>query len=363
MSALNNAIVHLTMRSGETVLSIGTGVLYLRNEKYYIVTAWHNVTGLHTETMEHLNEQKGMPDNIVATIAISVPNKLAFRLPVVLPLYDEYQALFYIHPNNYPRIDVVAIPIDPNQSYRLDMTHQIDQFPKIEFPLLALVAGTQSKTALCPIQNYLAPQQDVIDHWFSHVAVTEELFIPGYPYNIQDYYVQPVWKRATVASSVQAGWNSERKFLIDTASKSGMSGAPAVHYSPNGIVRILGTTYHYSHPVTILAGIYVGRIGVTKEGDPQIGTVWHQSVIDEIIDSMTSEQLTWAIEVSETKLDQAVLAELSTCSKDGIENIKNPALPSRFYARTNVLKALEGRASPKRALEAILRLVETYNAR
>lgn len=169
MAAVSNSIVHLTMRFGTTALSIGTGVLYLRDEKTYIVTAWHNVTGLHTESMEHLNENKAMPDNIVASIAISIPNAGAFRLPIVLPLYDDEKALFYIHPNNWPRIDVVAIPFDPQRSQTWNLSLSTGEETTIESQLSLHIAGSVGKSEVCPIQKYLVPRQELIQQWLDSV--------------------------------------------------------------------------------------------------------------------------------------------------------------------------------------------------
>ncbi|MBH8614757.1 hypothetical protein I4N56_030775 [Pseudomonas mohnii] len=211
------------------------------------------------------------------------------------------------------------------------------------------------------MQRYEVPNDDLRRQWLESVDVTEELFIPGYPQNVQDYYAQPVWKRATIASSVQLGWNGERKFLVDSASKSGMSGSPVLYYSPDGVMRFRGTNYRFDQEVAILAGIYVGRLGVTKEADPQIGTVWHQSVIDEIIDSECFERLPLDMEVSRGELHKAVNDEFRTCSQGGIDNIRNPEMPSRFYVRNNVLEALQGRAVPTEVLEAVLELVENYD--
>lgn len=190
---------------------------------------------------------------------------------------------------------------------------------------------------------------------------TEELFIPGYPQNIHDYYAQPVWKRATVASSVQLGWNRESKFLIDCASKSGMSGSPVLYYNGNGEVRIKGSTYYFQQDAAILAGVYAGRLGVTKEADPQIGTVWHRSVIDEIIEGQCFERLPFEIELPLRELEAAAREVFATISLVGLENIRNPEAPSRFFTRQRLMKYINGRASPERALNAILSVAESYD--
>lgn len=347
------------MMFGPTVLSTGTGVLYSRNDEYYIVTAWHNVTGLHSHSLTHLSEAKAVPDRIVASVPVNIQGAGVIRTPVVLPLHDEERASFFVHPENWPRIDVVAIPFDPATAV-LEMAMADGQVRQMHANLLEMGPPGVS-TQLCPVQKYLAPASKVREAWLDTVEVTEELFIPGYPENVHDYYAQPVWKRATIASSVQQGWNRERKFLVDSASKRGMSGSPVLHYSPKGIVRVLGTTHQFNQDVAILAGIYVGRIGVIGDSDPQIGTVWHASVIDEIIDGRSHELLPEEIEVSGRILDEAILQQLGTCSRQGLDNIRNDQLPSRHYVLHRLLEALKGRVSPQRAMVALLHAADHYD--
>ncbi len=364
MAAISNSIVHLTMRFGSTVLAIGTGVVYERHGQHFIVTAWHNVTGLHPETLGHLSDKGAVPDNIIATIAISAVQDGVragvFRLPVALPLQDDDKALFYIHPANWPRVDVVAIPFNPEAPHTIEMQVSTGGIHKMEMPL-STTNSVGASTAVCPLQQYLLPDAKVAQRWIDNVGVTEELFIPGYPQNVQDYYAQPVWKRATIASSVQIGWNREKKFLIDSASKSGMSGSPVLYYSPKGEVRISGSTYCYSQDAAILAGIYVGRLGVTKEADPQVGIVWHRSVIDEIIDGKCFERLPFEIELSPRDLEAAAKEAFGKISRKGLESVKNPQMPSRFYVRNALLEQISGRASPEHALEAVLEAAEAYD--
>ena len=360
MAAVSNSVVHLTMRFGSTVLSFGTGVLYERGGQHFIITAWHNVTGLHSETLKHLNKNLGVPDNVVANIVVNWRGVGSRRIPIALPLADEEKTLFCIHPQNWPRVDVVAIPFDPMADHPL--VGATSNGEMISGCICLLDMGSTGVPAeICPVQKYLVPNKDVAQRWLDTVEVTEELFIPGYPHNVQDYCAQPVWKRATIASSVQDGWNGEPKFLVDSASQSGMSGSPVLYYSPNGVVRTMGITNQFSQDVAILAGIYVGRVGVKEDADPQIGTVWNQSVINEIIDGKCYERLPAEIEVSPRELEAAVREALSSWSREGLENVRNPQLPSRYYVQGQVMKQIGGRASPQRVLDAALEMANSYD--
>jgi len=56
MAEISKSIVHLTMCFGPKVLAIGTGSIYKKENKFYIITAWHNVTGRHPDTFKLRNE-------------------------------------------------------------------------------------------------------------------------------------------------------------------------------------------------------------------------------------------------------------------------------------------------------------------
>jgi len=140
-----------------------------------------------------------------------------------------------------------------------------------------------------------------------------------------------------------------------------MSGSPVLYYNGNGEVRIKGSTYYFQQDAAILAGVYAGRLGVTKEADPQIGTVWHRSVIDEIIEGQCFERLPFEIELPLRELEAAAREVFATISLVGLENIRNPEAPSRFFTRQRLMKYINGRASPERALNAILSVAESYD--
>lgn len=360
MAALENCVVHLSMRFGLKVLAIGTGFLYERYGKLYIITAWHNVTGRHSESLRCQSEDLAVPDNIVASLPLRANKTGYFRMPVVLPLADQKKALYFVHPNGWPRVDVVAIPFDPESPTDVEFstpgkvwTQRLDSL--ISPPNAALAIE------ICPIQAFAVPDAAVEKRWLDSVDVTEELFVPGYPLNVQGDFSAPVWKRATIASSVQRPLQGQPKFLIDSASQSGMSGSPVVFYSPRGVVRIGGSTYMFQREVAILAGVYVGRVGVRKDADPQIGTVWHRSVIDEIIDGKRSGLLPEDVEASPSERTAAVKKALATASETGIENVKNQELPSRFFVQAHVMELLDGRAFPDKILEEIMEIVQTYD--
>ncbi|MGO4158585.1 hypothetical protein [Cupriavidus sp. YAF13] len=359
MSPVNNAVVHLTMRFQNTSLATGTGVMYRRHDEYFIVTAWHNLAGRHIETLVPLDKKNAaIPDNVVASVALRMGVSHSIRMSFTLPLQDDTKSLFYVSSKNFPRVDVAVIPFDPNQPHKMETRSSDGEERDIVYIPHSGDGDTMSRVV--PIQDFLPPG-DVSDKWLEAVDVTEELFIPGYPQNLGDYTGQPVWKRATIASSVQNGWNNQAQFLVDSASKSGMSGAPVVFYSPNGTLKIGGATYKNSRPFAILAGIYTGRLGITTKEDPQVGTVWHRSVIDEVINDRVFERLPYEIVAGDDELQAAVHETFKILSKKGLENVLNKSTAARYYSQNEVLGIMNGRVSPDKALAAVLLVAEYYD--
>lgn len=353
--SLSSAIVHLTMCFDERVLSTGSGVFYERDGKFFVVTAWHNVTGRHTETLNYLDDKfSAAPNNIIVAFKFFASGDYHTSMKIILPLYDEETALFYIHPDNWPRVDVVAIPFELNENHP-SFGYLDNKRVDFSMPLRSLDGQKPIRT----IQDSLAPKS-LSQKWWEHASVTDELFIPSYPHNITDYHYNPVWKRATIATEPKSNWNDERKFLIDSASSSGMSGASVFYYRSDGKVKFGGSTHHLNKPAAIHAGIYVGRIGVTDKADPQVGTVWHPSVVDEIIDGGVFDYLDYEVTMNNRDLEAEINQYLTACSPEVIENILDKERATRHYAYNEIMKTIKGRASPLELAELIQQVTSAY---
>ncbi|MFH0993970.1 MAG: hypothetical protein V1844_00500 [Pseudomonadota bacterium] len=176
----SNSVVHLTMRCGDNQLAIGTGVLYRKNERVFIVTAWHNVTGLHPVTLEMLSKTGSIPNNLVAYISCRGTNdtyKGYCRLSFTIPLEDSEKALYLIHPQPWPRIDIVAIPIDlqhpyESEGYLSDGTKVIDRRPMLQKAL-----GPGLCMDIECIQDFEQAVRSLNVESSQLLAVSDELFI------------------------------------------------------------------------------------------------------------------------------------------------------------------------------------------
>lgn len=281
-----HSVVHLNIRRDKTQLAIGTGILYKKNNETYIITAWHNISGRHTETLKSLSDTLAVPNNIVASIDVETKQGeyIGFvRMNITVPLLDNGKTTYYIHEQGYPKVDVVAIPIDVKKEYIMEGT--IASGEGINIPIqLKSKQPNSLETNIVHIQDCEFKNYDIGDYSQS-LYVSDDIFILGYPKGITDYTMQPIWKRATIATSPHLGWDQQEQFLVDCASKQGMSGAPAIYYNRDGKINTGNVYYKGPEPISILHGIYVGRIGSTSELEAQIGKVWKRKIIDEIIDN------------------------------------------------------------------------------
>jgi hypothetical protein len=307
------SVVHLTMRRGLQVLAVGSGMLYRRNDATFIVTAWHNVTGRHPDTFKILHSKGGVPDNLIANIACRAYNEQGFqgilRRGFTIPLEDAMQTFYFEHPQTWPRIDVVAIPIEPEKRY--DSEGVVGTGERIVIPaaMREPPAGLGVGFDIACIQDFEPgsplPEGLTVGNYLS---LGSDLFILGYPKGIVDMNFQPLWKRATVASSPALGWERQKKFLVDCASREGMSGAPAITHSSNGQLRAGTITILMGHPVTLFHGIYTSRVGGGSEFEAQIGTIWSEEVIPEIIEAGRFAPHSSELELPESEIDAAIAA-------------------------------------------------------
>jgi hypothetical protein len=113
--------------------------------------------------------------------------------------------------------------------------------------------------------------------------VADDAFIIGYPFSEPQPLDLPIWKRGSIASEPDLNHGNLPRILVDTATRSGLSGSPVVmqrvgyHASPDGNAAksIFGRIRNF-------LGVYSGRIGLDEE-KAQLGVVWKRTVIEEII--------------------------------------------------------------------------------
>ena len=249
-------------RFGETNLAVGTCFFYQHAAGLHLITNWHNVTGRHPVTLELLDKtHAAIPDSF--QIQVHHKGKLGRWRPATGSLYvdtERQQPRWLVHPQHGRHVDVVAMRVN------LDDASEC-------FPI-----------------NTLDDTPDMV------TRVGEDVFVLGYPKGITGGGFLPIWKRGSVATEPEVDRDDLPNFLIDTATREGMSGAPVIARSNSGSYRNTSgsTTMAIAGPgigrPTKLLGIYSGRLPGRSELDAQLGIVWKARVVDEIVAGQRSGQ-------------------------------------------------------------------------
>ena len=120
------------------------------------------------------------------------------------------------------------------------------------------------------------------------LAVGEECFVVGFPKGMRGDKRLPVWKRASIASEPNSTYAGKLSYLVDTATRKGMSGSPVV-------VRKLREQQLDQVPSNLsdafeekLVGIYSGRLG-EKEIEVQLGVVWWIEQVEILIAGLPAD--------------------------------------------------------------------------
>lgn len=242
----------------EKVLATGTGFIYKHEDVFYLITNGHNITGINPESGQRLSKvHSGFPTKITTAVRyIPQDEKRMAHRYFDINLYDENDQypLWYVHPEHSYKVDVVAIPICS--------TNEVPENYK-----------------LFPINEH--PFEE------SSPNVADDAFIIGFPLDIVGNHELPIWKRATIATEIAINLDGLPKLLVDTATRSGMSGSPVIYqrggyhqYKPDRSKDFFGTLCDF-------LGVYSGRIGAEDNLQAQLGIVWKKHVIDEILQAKT----------------------------------------------------------------------------
>jgi hypothetical protein len=232
---------------GDEPIGIATSIVWSTHSQLFLVTNWHVASGLHPETGQPISRSGSTPDRLVVQIRHS--DNMASLSGLEIPLHDRQgRPVWLEHANHGSKVDVAAIPI------KLDDTARV--FPINEF--------------------------EYADFRFE---VSQEVFIIGFPRGITSAGGLPIWKKASIASEPYSDLHGLPKLLVDSATREGMSGSPA-------IAQYVGV--HAENPPKLgpddwfgqgrrFLGIYSGRTPTSDELDAQLGYVWKANAIEEIV--------------------------------------------------------------------------------
>lgn len=240
----------------DQLLGTATGCFREIDNRWLLVTAWHNLSGRHRWTMKALRKDGGIPNKIVfhgyrlrktENGQVQVLNGFASWTQ---PLIDDNGVpLWKVHPDITLGCDVAIMECVIQQ-----------QLENIDVGFIS------------PLNN------DSLD---MALDAGSNLFILGFPFGIEPY---PIWKRATVASQPALMNKKPIPFLsVDTATKQGLSGSPVFSYETSSYRTKNGDSIVGVGPFHKFVGLYTGRRPSVQGDDAQVGIVWPTELIEQII--------------------------------------------------------------------------------
>ena len=233
------------------LLSSGTGFIYRKDGKHFLITNWHNVSGINPVTGKKLFSDGRIPDRISTEFREKGKPSATWREELLL--YEDStmsQPQWLEHPEFSHKVDVVALPIEEEISSRYQL-YPINIIP--------------------------------FDNKFKEM-VADDAFIIGFPFPDLTYLAMPIWKKASIATEPDIDLDQTPKMLVDTATRSGLSGSPVImqRIGIHGMTSEKLTGTETIGRVRNFIGIYSGRRGEDEE-KAQLGIVWKARVIDEIV--------------------------------------------------------------------------------
>jgi len=236
----------------ETGKSLASGFFWRKNDQVFLITNWHNVTGINPLTGENIGSFT--PTHFNCDFKYGPKNKNYVQsCEFTVRLFDEKGNPNWIEHPKGKLIDVVAIPFE----------FMVPENQKI----------------------HTLDEQKFEARWFPSIG--DDSFVVGFPEGFSGGGNTPIWKRGSVATEPTLNFNSLPMFLLDTIGNAGLSGSPVIGRASGAFGLPGKKTPEYLGTWDNFAGIYSGRISSDGIGS-QMGRVWKSSVLNEIFDSISS---------------------------------------------------------------------------
>ena len=247
--SINNfsqASYFVEIKIDQKTLGTGTCFFYKRKDRVFLITNWHNVSGINPNSME-----REFPEpNKFCVHLFNANTDYAEWIPFEIELYENNQKKWYEKTIDSKYIDVVVMPVDiPLSDYSFYCINDLEE----------------------PFNEN------------TKAEISEDVYILGYPYGRTGGFCLPIWKRGSVASEPEVDIDDMPFMYVDTASRPGMSGSPVIRYERRPVVIMDKDKNKNSQYFTKLIGVYSGRYGDKTDINVQLGKVWKAKVIEELL--------------------------------------------------------------------------------
>jgi len=250
---LSTSITKLEILYDGKLLGSGTGFFYKQKSNWFVVTNWHVLSGRDPVSGQPRHDSAAVPNQCRFYFASLAETGIYWNQVTYFlthPLTDA--ALWFQHPVEGQDIDIAALPIEE--------VHK------------GIAKDFQDPSGNAP---------DML------IDLGAEVFLPGYPLGLSANGLMAIWKRASLASSLEFGEGINRYFFVDTATREGMSGAPCLaisnwrHYE---LDRQTNKVSVIDRPISWrLLGVYSGRLNPSDSFEAQLGKVWRDNLLLDIL--------------------------------------------------------------------------------
>jgi len=229
-----------------------SGFLWRHENRIFLITNWHVVTGLHAFTRQHLDNGR-CPAALRVHYTVELPFRKFASAHIDAPLYKDFHAPYWIeHSTRTSRsIDVIALPLD---------------------------------IVISPFETIHCINDHSSDDLVEMVGV--DVFPVGFPLGVPSGPKFPIWKRGSIATEPGVNWEGRPAFLIDCRTSSGMSGSPVIR-------QVFGPAPMADGEIKVdrirsfeFLGVYSGRLS-DDDNVASIGIVWRKTVISEMLLNQT----------------------------------------------------------------------------
>ncbi len=227
---------------GDTAIATATGFIVKHQNKHFLITNWHVVTGKDPSTGK-IEDPFGRTPTVIAiwyhakTLGNWVRKIESLYSPKGKPNWIE-------HPLG-SKVDVVAFPLSSHSGVQI-------------YPFDLTLANT-----------------DMVP------AVAMPVSIIGFPFGLSGPGKFPIWKTGHIATDPELDYDNMPVFLIDATTRPGMSGSLVVLRLTGGYeTKSGGAMMASSGMATLFLGIYSAQ-----QTDSEIGKVWRPEVITEILNT------------------------------------------------------------------------------
>lgn len=233
----------IQMRVNGHDLGSGTGFVIIHDEKPFLITNWHNLSGRSPTTGQPLSKTGGIPDEVI--IIHNRKERLGEWLPKSEKLFFGDSPRWMEHPVHHQKIDVVALPLSD--------TNDVELYP----------------------YSFKEPGPEVM------VSPADTVSVVGFPFGLTGGGALAIWATGFMATEPDMNQFGLPAFLIDCRARQGQSGSAVIaHRNGGGVPMKDGGMAIFQGPVTRFLGIYSGRVNAESD----LGIVWKTEAISQVVE-------------------------------------------------------------------------------